>query len=88
MWQSNKVNSIPVPLGYLSWGWNGVASHNIRSNSWTCWGPLPQPPGLCTYETNRAYGHPFEDPGWGAPYPTWTGVFKTPVHYDTNLCAK
>jgi hypothetical protein len=34
MWQSNLANSIPVPLGSISWGWIGDAVRDGKTGAW------------------------------------------------------
>ncbi len=35
MWSSGLANSIPVPLGYVSWNWFGDATYNSQNGLWT-----------------------------------------------------
>jgi len=35
MWNPGGAGSIPVPLGYLAWNWNGVANQNQSTGVWT-----------------------------------------------------
>lgn len=34
MWQSSMPRSIPVPLGNVTWSWDGAASYNKRNDEW------------------------------------------------------
>jgi hypothetical protein len=66
MWQSNTANSIPVPLGYLPWGFSGSANCSGSCGSaanWTASGSG----GPGTFHTAQS-----SDPNYG--YPTWSGM--------------
>jgi hypothetical protein len=34
MWQPSQANSIPVPIGYVRWGWQGLADWESNTNTW------------------------------------------------------
>jgi hypothetical protein len=58
MWQPNLGSSIPIPLAYANWGWNGDAVYNGSSWSRNTWSQIP---------TNPAFT-------LSPVFPTWTSV--------------
>jgi len=76
MWQSSTANSIPVPLGYQTWGFSGTANCSSSCGSPSNWtattngtpGPVgnfvPSAPSQTSVGNNTLVDG----------YPTWTGV--------------
>lgn len=61
MWQSNTANSIPVPIGYVSWQFSGSASEPQQNSTWGS-------------PTGGGSAGSFTVAAGSAYYPTWNGL--------------
>jgi hypothetical protein len=67
MWQSNTANSIPVPIGYQQWGFQGSANCSSSCGSAANWKATTQRAGL----SGGFVAATSTQPNYG--YPTWSG---------------
>jgi hypothetical protein len=72
MWTSSLANSIPVPIGYQTWAFNGTGKQNTAG----AWGAYtngtPGPVGNFTPSAGNQTTDGYTALGYG--YPTWSTV--------------
>lgn len=61
LWASSTVGSIPVPLGYVDWGWFGDAVRDKSTKTWS----------IKTDSGSQGYAGSFQD---SSTYPSWSNV--------------
>jgi hypothetical protein len=72
MWTSSLANSIPVPIGYQTWAFNGTAKQNV-SGAWGAYtNGTPGPIGNFTPSTGNQTTDGYTALEYG--YPTWSTV--------------
>ncbi|MGD0942322.1 MAG: hypothetical protein ABR905_21725, partial [Terracidiphilus sp.] len=75
MWQSDTANSIPVPLGYQTWGFSGKATCSVACGAASSWkattngtpGPVENFTPSSASQTKKVGNNTLVD-----GYPTWT----------------
>lgn len=73
MWQSGSPNSIPVPLGDVSWNFYGDAKQtNTTTHTWSLLSS-PTNRGAIAFQSSTA-----SQPSYG--YPTWAGTSTESCH--------
>jgi hypothetical protein len=75
LWQSKLNGAIPVPLGFLKWGFSEVATYDPS------FGGFPKEPNLSAWRGQVKWdSYPPDGPidlsGIGQ-YPSWNGLFLT-----------
>ena len=82
MWTPNLPNSIPVPIGYQTWGFSGTASCSTVCGTWTNWTATANgTPGLVgnfvqSNGSQTSDGHTTLQFG----YPTWNNAATQSCH--------
>jgi hypothetical protein len=81
MWQSNTANSIPVPLGYQTWGFSGTAACSSNCGSASSWAATTN--GTPGNIGNWVVSSPSQTSAGSTTlqfgYPTWVGL-AVPAH--------